>query len=222
MPNDLDIQTSVFTYQGIKLLYKEGITEQWIGKAMENAGYNLWTRMALSDQLTIGSSPAPTDPNHGGCILVWHEFDTPDTTVVLDTSIDWRDRFLISIGSVGDDEATSHDWGASSGDMNKQGVSYGQDDLDSKQLENQLGQDASAGIGMMYTYRGVSSISITGNRPPIVFRRDDAGEGIGAAIHARLSDGALIGTLYEPDSLSETVTLSAGVWYFPQAGFKSL
>lgn len=118
MPNDLNIGTSTFTRLAMLLQYKEGISEQWIEKLVENTGFNRWFPSRLADQLTPGSSPAPSVDGEdvgGGAIQVWESKTTgsPSASLV-DSSLDWRNRFLVFVGFLTTDSTQQTHWGGNS------------------------------------------------------------------------------------------------------------
>ena len=192
MPNDLAPKTAVFTYQGMKLLYKEGITEQWIGKLTEDIGYNLWHLCAPASATAIASNPTPAVDDHGGMIWI-HQALNGTTEVTLDSAVNWLDRdiaFFGLVGTTGQSQAAAtlgpfFSLRADHSNKTNSAAEFG------NRVELASGAQAPA-FGMVYTKAGVASLA--GILDMILNTRTTGGTEGNVWINAK-SDGTLIARL---------------------------
>lgn len=109
-PYDIVPKDESLTTSEMKLRKKGGWSKQYSAALAGNEGYSLWSRMAFASGLAIGSTPTPTEPNHGGGLLVWERF-TDLSVHTLDNAKNYRDRHFTFIGSLKQDGSSQATWG---------------------------------------------------------------------------------------------------------------
>ena len=212
MSNDLAPKTSVFTYQGMKLLYKEGITEQWIEKLVENTGSNRYFRNRISDQLTSGSSPTPPVDDEGSSVMIWHTF-TDNTVQTLDASTDWRDRWIEVTGKLTQDISSGiPTWGTALMQLMTGGAKP-----DNNTTPETFDPTGSRAIAFVAGY-----CPGTAGQTKLDFASKYGAADVNVEIWPDPSTGDLFGQVVLPASLSDSLVIAARILYMPQFGFRTL
>ena len=106
-PFDIDPKNESWTQDEMKLRKKGGWSKQFSAALSGDIGFNRWWHNRYQSEYTVGSNPTPSNAGpevSGGIVRVWQKF-TSSTLVLVDDSIDWRDRFLLFIGAVFEDNA---------------------------------------------------------------------------------------------------------------------
>jgi len=215
MPNDLDPRTAVFTYQNMKLLYKEGITEQWISKLVENEGWNRFQIGRLLNQVPIGTSPAPVLGEEFGLVRSFGKTITTDgTPYSMDTSVDWRDRHIFAAGIVTED-STSYQDGTST---MKDAFATQYYDQSTSAWKSISGTPGTCAMTMAYCYTGPGGY---GYRASLIF--SDTGTIVSTfSFYADASTGNLIALGGKTGGISNGISAYGIVVASPKRGYQSL